>query len=132
MNSWPIVAEGVGDQRHPRCIGEIPHAVQGGQAIDHIPAPQYAPEYIIRTGVNYRWRDRAKVSLLGTFVDDHFADDGNTVAFQVPAYMTWDLTAEVKVWKESISLMAGINNLFDEDYYARIVGNGIDPAYGRN
>lgn len=95
-------------------------------------APQYAPEYLIRTGVNYRWRDRAKVSLLGTFLDDHFADDGNTAGFQVPAYMTWDLTAEVKVWKESVSLVAGINNLFDEDYYSRIRGDGIDPAYGRN
>lgn len=94
--------------------------------------PQYAPEYLLRTGVNYRWRDRAKVSLLGTFVDDHFADDGNTAAFQVPAYMTWDLTAEFKLWKESVSLIAGVNNLFDEDYYARVTGNGIDPAYGRN
>jgi len=95
-------------------------------------APQHAPEHLLRTGVNYRWRDRAKVSFLGTFVDDHFADDANTAAFQVPAYMTWDLTAEIKVWKESVSLVAGINNLFDEDYYSRIRGDGIDPAYGRN
>ena len=95
-------------------------------------APEYAPEYLLRTGVNYRWRDRAKVSLLGTFVDDHFANNANTAAFQVPAYMTWDLTAEFKVWKDSVSLMAGINNLFDEDYYSRIRPDGIDPAYGRN
>jgi Fe(3+) dicitrate transport protein len=95
-------------------------------------APQYAPEYLLRTGLNYRWRDRAKVSFLGTFVDDHFADDANAAAMQMPAYMTWDLTAEVKVWKESVSLVAGINNLFDEDYYSRIRGDGIDPAYGRN
>ena len=95
-------------------------------------APQYAPEYLLRTGLNYRWRDRAKVSFLGTFVDDHFADDGNTAAFQVPAYMTWDLTAEVKVWKESVSLVAGVNNVFGEDYFSRIRPDGIDPAYGRN
>ncbi|MEQ2009023.1 MAG: TonB-dependent receptor [Limisphaerales bacterium] len=95
-------------------------------------SPQYAPEYLLRTGVNYRWRDRAKVSFLGTFVDDHFADDANTAAFQVPAYMTWDLTAEFKVYKESVSLVAGVNNLFNEDYYSRIRGDGIDPAYGRN
>ncbi|MBI5774396.1 MAG: TonB-dependent receptor [Verrucomicrobia bacterium] len=94
--------------------------------------PQYAPGYLLRAGVNYRWRDRAKVSLLGTFVDDHFADDGNTAAFRVPAYMTWDLTAEFKVWKDTVSIIGGVNNLFDEDYYARITGNGIDPAYGRN
>ncbi|MBI5799754.1 MAG: TonB-dependent receptor [Verrucomicrobia bacterium] len=95
-------------------------------------APQYAPEYLLRTGVNYRWRDRAKVSFLGTFVDDHFADDANTAAFQVPAYMTWDLTAEFKVYKDSVSILAGVNNLFGEDYYSRIRGDGIDPAYGRN
>lgn len=95
-------------------------------------APQYAPEYLLRTGVNYRWRDRAKVSFLGTFVDDHFADDANTAAFQIPAYMTWDLTAEFKVYKDAVSIIAGVNNLFDEDYYSRIRGDGIDPAYGRN
>lgn len=95
-------------------------------------APQYAPEYLLRTGLNYRWRDRAKVSFLGTFVDDHFADDANAAAMQMPAYMTWDLTAEVKVWKESVSLVAGVNNVFNEDYYSRIRPDGIDPAYGRN
>lgn len=105
-------------------------AFQGGANAGK--APQYAAEYLLRTGLNYRWRDRAKVSFLGTFVDDHFADDAHTAAFQVPAYMTWDLTAEVKVWKESVTLVAGVNNLFNEDYYSRIRGDGIDPAYGRN
>jgi Fe(3+) dicitrate transport protein len=94
--------------------------------------PQYAPNHLIRTGVNYRWRDRVKVSLLGTFVDDHFADDASTAAFFIPAYSTWDLTAEVRVYKDIVSVLGGINNLFDEDYYARIRGDGIDPAYGRN
>jgi outer membrane receptor protein involved in Fe transport len=41
------------------------------------------------------------------------------------------LTAEVKIYKE-ISLNAGINNLFDENYYSRIANTGIDPAAGRN
>ncbi|MEW6305267.1 MAG: TonB-dependent receptor [Verrucomicrobiota bacterium] len=95
-------------------------------------APQYAPEYLVRTGAIYRWGNRVKIAFLGTFVDDHFADDANSTAFQVPAYMTWDLTAEVKVYKDYVSVVAGINNVFDEDYYARIRGDGIDPAYGRN
>lgn len=94
--------------------------------------PQYAADYILRTGGIYRFRDRAKVALLGTFVGQHFADDANTAAFRVPAYMTWDLTAEFKVYKDMIGVVAGINNLFDEDYYSRIRGDGIDPAYGRN
>lgn len=94
--------------------------------------PQYAPDYLVRAGGIYRWRDRVKVALLGTFVDDHFATDDENPARLIPAYMTWDLTAEVKVYKDNLSVMAGINNLFDEDYYARIRSDGIDPAYGRN
>jgi Fe(3+) dicitrate transport protein len=94
--------------------------------------PQYAPDFIIRTGVNYRWRDRVKVSLLGTYVDEHFADDSNSASRFIPAYGVWDLTAEVRLYKEIVSIVAGINNLFDEDYYARIRADGIDPAYARN
>ena len=74
-----------------------------------------------------------KVALLGTFVDDHFgANDNEDPRFRIPAYMTWDLTLEAKVYKDYLSVMAGINNLFDEDYYARVRSDGIDPAYGRN
>jgi Fe(3+) dicitrate transport protein len=49
--------------------------------------------------------------------------------------MVWDLTAEAKVYRSSVgdvSVIAGINNLLDEDYYARIRSDGIDPAYRRN
>ena len=95
-------------------------------------APQYAPGHVLRTGLTYRWIDRAKVSLQGTFVDSHFGDDANSANYVIPAYMVWDLTAEVKVYRDTISLMAGINNLLDEDYYSRIRNDGIDPAYGRN
>jgi Fe(3+) dicitrate transport protein len=94
--------------------------------------PRFAPDYLVRGGVIYRWRDRCKLALLGTFVDDSFADDANTEERFVPAYTVWDLTAEVKVYKEVISLNAGVNNLFDEDYYARIANTGIDPAPRRN
>jgi Fe(3+) dicitrate transport protein len=94
--------------------------------------PRYAPEYQLRTGIIHRWKDRCKVALLGTFVGDSFADDGNSPQRAVPAYMVWDLTAEVKVYRDTVSVIAGINNLFDENYYARITDLGIDPAYGRN
>ena len=94
--------------------------------------PRYAPDYLVRTGTIYRWRDRVRVALLGTVVNDSFADDANTAQRHVPAYVVWDLTAEAKVYKDHVSVIAGINNLFDEDYYARITDAGIDPAYGRN
>lgn len=95
-------------------------------------APQYAPDYLVRAGVIYRWKDRLKLAMLGTFLDEHFADDANSANFAIPGYMIWDLTAEVKVYRNSVSVIAGINNLFDENYYSRIRSNGIDPAYGRN
>jgi Fe(3+) dicitrate transport protein len=94
--------------------------------------PQYAPDYLFRAGAIYRWRERGKLALTGTFVDDHYADDANTATFFVPSYMVWDLTLDWKVYRDHLSILAGINNLFDEDYYARIRGDGIDPAYGRN
>ncbi|OGW18642.1 MAG: hypothetical protein A3K09_08175 [Nitrospinae bacterium RIFCSPLOWO2_12_FULL_47_7] len=99
--------------------------------------PQYAPKYNLRTGVNYEWRQCVKINMSSTFVGDHFADDASTLNRKIPSYKVWDLTGEVKLfrnlWKAvDMSLFGGINNLFDEKYYSRIRGDGIDPAYGRN
>lgn len=93
--------------------------------------PQYAPDYLIRTGLNYNYHDKLELSLGGTFQDDSYGDDNNTQNFAIPSFMIWDLTAEWKIHKH-IHLLAGINNLFDESYYSRVVANGIDPGYGRN
>jgi Fe(3+) dicitrate transport protein len=94
--------------------------------------PRFAPDYLLRAGVIYRFADRVKVAFLGTMVDQTFADDANTAERFVPGYMTWDLSAEAKVYGDTVSITAGINNLFDEDYYSRITNTGIDPAYRRN
>ena len=93
--------------------------------------PRYAPDYLLRTGAIYRFGTRLKIAFLGTFVGDSFADDTNTAERFVPAHTVWDLTAEVKVYRD-FSVNAGINNLFDEDYYSRIANTGIDPAQRRN
>ena len=50
------------------------------------------------------------MALLGTFADEHFADDGNTPNFHIPGYMVWDLTAEVKIYRDTVSVLAGIIN----------------------
>ena len=94
--------------------------------------PQYAPEVSLRSGVVYRWKDRAKVAFLGTHVSDHYATDDENPARLIPSYISWDLTTEFKVYRDTVSVVGGINNLFDEDYYARIRPDGIDPAYRRN
>jgi len=51
---------------------------------------------------------------------------------QNPGYVVWDLTIECKVYRNNVSILAGINNLFDEDYYGRIRAGVIDPTSGHN
>ena len=92
----------------------------------------YAPDYLVKIGGIYRWKDVVKVGLLGTLVDDSFADANNTVNRFIPAYEVWDLTAEVNVWRGRVGLFGGIRNLFDQDFYAEARDEGIVPAAGRN
>jgi Fe(3+) dicitrate transport protein len=94
--------------------------------------PQYSPDYIFRTGVVYDWRGRVKVALMSNFTGSSYADDTNTSQRFIPAYDVWDLTVEAKVYKDTVSVIGGVNNLFDRDYYARIRADGIDPAAPRN
>ena len=73
-----------------------------------------------------------KVAWLGTFVDNHFANDNNTADFRIPGYTVWDLTAEWEFWPDRARLFGGLNNAFDRQYWSRVRANGIDPAVGRN
>ena len=97
--------------------------------------PQYAPDFLVRAGGIYHWGDRVKVALLGTYVDNEYGNDNNSRTpennYFIPAYSVCDLTLQARVYR-SVSVMAGINNLFDDGYYARIRSEGIDPAYRRN
>ena len=95
-------------------------------------APQYAPDHIVRAGLVYSRSQDRKIALLGTFVDNSFADDANTAIRLMPAYQVWDLTAEWRLGASRYALLGGVNNLFDEEYYSRIRNDGIDPAPGRN
>ena len=95
-------------------------------------SPAYAPDYQFKVGGIYRWKDRVKVALIGTIVDDHFANASNSYQFFVPAYNVWDLTGEVNFCHGRIGIFAGINNVFDKDFYAEVRDEGILPAYGRN
>ena len=94
--------------------------------------PQYAPDYVVRTGLIYTRGDTLKFGLTGTFSADSFADDGNTAQRYVPAYAVWDLTAEWRVPNTPVRIIGGVNNVWDEDYYSRVRPDGIDPAPRRN
>ncbi len=94
--------------------------------------PQYAPDHLVRSGLIYSApRGAAKVALLGTFVDEAFANDTNTAQFRVPAHMVWDLTAEARVPRTPFTALAGVSNLLDESYFSRVTNAGIDPGAPR-
>jgi Fe(3+) dicitrate transport protein len=94
--------------------------------------PQYAPDYLVRSGLIYSApKDSAKIAFLGTFVDEAFANDTNTAQFRVPAYMVWDLTAEARIPRTPFTALAGVSNVFDESYFSRVTGAGIDPGAPR-
>ncbi len=99
--------------------------------------PQYAPQYQINFGTSYAYRDRVKLTLFSKFVDDHFADDAHTANRYIPYYSVWDLTGEINFIKEAfgfvdVGIFGGVNNLFNENYFSRVRGDGIDPAFPRN
>ncbi|MBI4313341.1 MAG: TonB-dependent receptor [Candidatus Omnitrophica bacterium] len=98
--------------------------------------PAYAPDLSAKTGLIYRWRDRAKLALIGTFVGDHFWADNNaagtTGTTGIPAYAIWDVTGEFNVWKNQAGIFFGINNFTDENYFSRVRSDGVEPALRRN
>jgi Outer membrane receptor proteins, mostly Fe transport len=89
--------------------------------------PAYAPEYQVKAGAIYRYKDTFKLALLGTVVDDEFGDDGDSFEGFIPAYNVWDLTAEYRFWNGRVGVFAGIRNLFDEDYWAKSGKKALCP-----
>jgi len=94
--------------------------------------PAYAADYVVRAGAQYAYPRLAKASLQTTVVGNSFANDNNTNDFYVPHYNVWDLTLEANVYRDFVAVYTGVNNLFNESYWSRIRGDGIDPAYRRN
>jgi Fe(3+) dicitrate transport protein len=94
--------------------------------------PAYAPNYQVKTGAIYSYKNTFKVALLGTLVDDEFGDDGDSFEGFIPAYNVWDLTAEFRFWKGRAGVFAGIRNVFDESYWGEVREEGIMTALPRN
>ena len=94
--------------------------------------PAFAPNYQVKTGAIYSYKDTFKISLLGTLVDNEFGDDGDSFEGFIPAYNVWDLTAEFKFWKGRAGVFAGIRNVFNESYWGEVREEGIMPALPRN
>jgi Fe(3+) dicitrate transport protein len=94
--------------------------------------PAYAPNYQVKTGAIYSYKDTFKLALLGTLVDNEFGDDGDSFEGFIPAYNVWDLTAEFRFWKGRAGVFAGIRNLFDESYWGEVREEGIMTALPQN
>jgi Fe(3+) dicitrate transport protein len=94
--------------------------------------PQYAPKYLLRTGLLLYPATGVKIALMNTLVTEHFGDDANSANFRIPAYRVWDLTFETPILEKRLKLVGGVNNLFDAFYWSRVRSNGVDPALPRN
>jgi Fe(3+) dicitrate transport protein len=94
--------------------------------------PAYAPEYQVKTGAIYSYKNTFKLAMLGTLVDDEFGDDGDSFEGFIPAYNVWDLTAEFRFWKGRAGVFVGIRNLFNESYWGEVREEGIMTALPRN
>ena len=101
--------------------------------------PAYAPDHIFKAGLIYRNGAWLKLALTGTAVDEHFWQDSNAsggsaanpINAVVPSYQVFDLSAEWSI-NQHFKLLGGVNNLFGEQYYSRVRGDGVEPAAERS
>lgn len=99
--------------------------------------PAFAPDHVIRTGFIYndaRWN----ATLTATLVGDQYWQDSNLprgtgaglIEGKIPSYEVLDFSLEYRP-SERWAVYGGVNNLLDEDYYARVRNDGIEPALER-
>ncbi len=93
--------------------------------------PMYAPKTISRVGLIHSREERYKVALMGVILGQHFGTDDNADERAIGAYTVFDLTADVNLTKAWL-VSAGINNLFDREYYSRVRNDGLVWALDRN
>lgn len=95
--------------------------------------PQYAPGRLVRASARWIGNSGLQAALLLTAVGPQNGSDNNRPEFAIPAYQVVDLTADLPL-PGPLTLGAGITNLLDERYWARVrpgAGQGIDPGRPR-
>jgi len=101
--------------------------------------PAFAPRVVARVGLIWRKSDQWLASINATYVASQFWQDSNQpfgagatfLPATIPAYTIADASAEYHLAR-GVKLMAGIKNLFDRRYYARVFGNGLEPGARRS
>lgn len=99
---------------------------------------ELTPELLIRTGLDFGWRD-LQFSYLLSYTSQQYTDatnsiqTGNAVNGLIPSYYVMDISASYKIWK--LKLAAGLENVTDNKYFTRRAtgypGPGIIPSSGR-
>lgn len=101
---------------------------------------EFAPEWIVRAGLTYRYRSIFSLTFQGSYIGKSFSDASNTI-FQangiqgvIPEYAVFDLSASLRALSFA-TVELNVNNIFDRRYFTRRAGGypgpGIIPAEGR-
>ncbi|MFM7348861.1 MAG: TonB-dependent receptor family protein [Erythrobacter sp.] len=96
--------------------------------------PQYAPGHLLRSTLAWIGEGGARAALIFTSVGDQEGSDNNAPDFFLEGYEVVDASVEWPVFR-GFSIGAGVNNLLDERYAARVRpggGGGFDPGMPRN
>ena len=97
--------------------------------------PDFAPSYLVKFGPTYNYKGKVIMSFSGQIVDQQYWQDSNLPANGVaivPGYAVYDFSLQAAVYKDIVTLLGGVNNVFNDDYYSRVRSDGIEPAAGRN
>jgi Fe(3+) dicitrate transport protein len=101
--------------------------------------PAFAPRYLLKAGVNWRVEQRIKLSLTAVSSAAQFWQDsdqplGSGASYlpaRIPAYTVLDLAGDWQL-NPHLTLLAGVSNLVDRQYYDRVWQTGLEPALGRS
>lgn len=112
---------------------EITRSNRPGVAIGN--TPFFAPDYVARAGILYRSLDRLRLALTSTLVGDQFVQDSNlpipaASTAIMPAFEVVDFAGDYQLTPQW-TVFAGVNNLADVRYFARVRADGIEPMTDR-
>ncbi len=101
--------------------------------------PAYAPRYLLKAGVTWRVEQRIKLSLTAVSSAAQFWQDSNQprgsgdsyLPARISAYTVLDIAGDWQL-NRHVSVLAGVNNLANRQYYDRVWQTGLEPALGRS
>jgi Fe(3+) dicitrate transport protein len=101
--------------------------------------PAFSPRHIARAGVIWSRDQSYKLSLSVLDMGAQYWQDSNLasgagasfIPAKVPSYTVLDLAGDYNITPR-LRVLGGVSNLTDKQYYARVFGNGLEPARRRS